>query len=313
MNWLTQYHIEIGQTKVSLSSLLVALSVVLLGAALANRVAQRIKGAAQDVPPWRATTARILGYAIRVLSIVAALQVTGINLANVIAAGAVVAVGVGIALQKVAENFVSGVILLAERTIRVGDIVEVEGRIARVREMGIRATIVETLDNEEIIVPNGVLTQSAVKNLTLHERVCRVRIRVGVAYESDPDHVRETLTRAAAAISWRCPEPAPVIQLVEFAASSVDYDVSVWTSDVWGIRTKQSDLREAVWRAIRAANITIPFPQMDVHLDRQNSALLAVSSGDTRLSPFEAHVTRTARNSCTADVCVVQVALAHRG
>lgn len=268
MNWLTQHHIEIGQTKVSFSSLLVALALVLVGAALANRVANRIKGASHDVPPWRVTTARILSYAIRVLSVTAALQVTGINIANILAAGAVVAVGVGIALQKVAENFVSGVILLAERTIRVGDIVEVEGRLARVREMGIRATIVESLEGEEVIMPNSLLTQSAVKNLTLHERICRVRIRVGVAYDSDPDHVRETLTGAAASVPWRCAEPGPVVQLVEFAASSVDYDVSVWTSDVWGIRTKQSDLREAVWRAIRAANITIPFPQMDVHLDR---------------------------------------------
>lgn len=269
MNWFTQYTIEIGKARVSLGSLLIALGILVLGSLLAGRLSRRVQGPARQAPhPWRATAARITGYAIRVVSVTIALQITGIDVASLLAASAVIAVGVGIALQKVAENFVSGVILLAERTIRVGDVLEVEGRLARVREMGIRATIAETLDGEEIIVPNSILTQSTVKNLTLHEHMCRVRVRVGVAYGSDPDHVRRTLTAAATAVPWRVPLHEPLVQLVDFAASSVDYEISVWTTRVWEIRTMESELREALWKAIRAGDISIPFPQVDVHMTR---------------------------------------------
>jgi small-conductance mechanosensitive channel len=215
---------------------------------------------------------RLTGYAIRAVTIVVALQVAGVNLGTVLAAGAVVAVGIGIAMQKVAENFVSGVILTAERSIREGDIVEFDGYISRVRHMGIRATIVQTLDHEEIIVPNSILTQSAVKNLTLTDSIYRLRVTVGVSYGTDLDVAEQVLRAAADSLEWREKERETVIRLLDFGTSSVDFEVGIWTRDVWGLRRGQSDLRKAIWRGLQDANITIPFPQLDVHFDRETAA-----------------------------------------
>lgn len=269
MSWLTTRNLTVGAASVSYAALLIALVVTIAGFVLASKVTARIRSLGGETDArlrWRAVAAQTVGYALRFATVATALQITGINIASVLAAGAVLAVGIGIAMQKVAENFVSGVILFAERSIREGDIIEFEGRVARVQHMGIRATIAVTLDDEDIIVPNSILAQSAVKNLTLTENLYRLRVKVGVAYATDLDRAVEVLSAAAESIPWRAMERSPVVLLLEFGASSVDFEVSVWTQDVWGLRRGQSDLRRALWRALRDAKITIPFPQLDVHL-----------------------------------------------
>jgi potassium-dependent mechanosensitive channel len=270
MRWLDAHGLEIGGARVPYAALLVALLIIIFGFFLASRLSGKIRnvGTLQVPPPrWRTTLAQVAGHALRLMTLAVALQVAGVNIATVLAAGAVVAVGVGIAMQKVAENFVSGIILYAERSIREGDIIEFDDQIAKVRHIGIRATIAVTLDDQEIIVPNSILAQTAVKNLTLTEPVYRLRVRVSVAYSTDVDRAVEVLGSAADNIPWREQDHAPVVLLLEFGASSIDFEVSVWTRDVWGLRRGQSDLRKALWRALRDASITIPFPQLDVHFD----------------------------------------------
>jgi potassium-dependent mechanosensitive channel len=268
MSWLNTHHLAVGGARVSYAALLVALLVVVAGFILASKVSSRIRALGGDDARlrWRAVAAQIVGYTLRVATVAVALQVTGIDVASILAAGTVLAVGIGIAMQKVAENFVSGIILFAERSIREGDIIEFEGRVAKVRHMGIRATIALTLDDEEIIVPNSILAQSAVKNLTLTDVVYRLRVKVGVSYDSDVDRATEVLKSAAEVLSWREPSREPIVLLMEFASSSIDFEVSVWTRDVWALRRGQSELRKTLWRALRGAGITIPFPQLDVHL-----------------------------------------------
>jgi small-conductance mechanosensitive channel len=222
--------------------------------------------------------AKITSYAVRVVTVVIALQVAGVNLASVLAAGAVVAVGIGIAMQKVAENFVSGIILFAEHSIREGDIIEFEGRIVKVQHMGIRATIALTLDDEEIIVPNSILAQSAVKNLTLTEVVHRLRVKIGVDYATDVDHAAEVLRVAATAVPWRDSSRDPIVLLLDLGESSIDFEVSVWTEDAWALRRHQSELRKALWRAFRDNNIAIPFPQLDVHFPKRTASKRASSA-----------------------------------
>ncbi len=269
MSRLNTHDLTVGGASVSYSALLAALLVVVAGFLVASKTSSGIRsfgGAAGAGLRWRALAAQIVGYALRFATVAIALQVTGIDIASVLAAGAVLAVGIGIAMQKVAENFVSGIILFAERSIREGDIIEFEGRVARVQHMGIRATIALTLDDEEIIVPNSILAQSAVKNLTLTDVVCRLRVKVGVTYASDVDVTSEVLQATAAAISWRDTARDPtIVLLLEFGSSSIDFEVSVWTRDVWALRRGQSDLRKALWRALRNNGIAIPFPQLDVH------------------------------------------------
>jgi potassium-dependent mechanosensitive channel len=275
VTWLSAHHVDIGGIRVSLASLLVAVGIIIAGFVIASKLSARVRGETENGSArvrWRGTLAKVTGYAIRVVAVAIALQVTGVDIGNVLAAGAVVAVGIGIAMQKVAENFVSGVILMAERSIREGDIIEFDGRVARVRHVGIRATIALTLDEEEIIVPNSILAQSAVKNLTLTDAVYRLRVRVGVSYSSDLALVERVLRAAAESVEWRDEARAPIVLLADFASSSVDFEVSVWTRDVWGMRRGQSELRKAVWQALQGAAITIPFPQVDVHFDAARAA-----------------------------------------
>lgn len=268
METLLAGDIVVGGARLSTASLVTGLAIVLLGFLLASWLSSRIRGdAATSGRRWRATLGQVVAYALRGLVVAIGLQVAGLDIGTVLAAGAVLAVGVGIAMQDVAVNFVSGVILLAERSIREGDIVEFDGRIARVRVMGLRATIAQALDGEEIIVPNSMLTQSAVKNLTLSEHSYRLRVRVGVSYGADLAVAERAPLEASQAMTWRDAEPEPLVLLTDFGSSSVDFEVNVWTRDVWGMRKRQSELRKAIWEALKAANVAIPFPQLDVHID----------------------------------------------
>jgi len=133
--------------------------------------------------------------------------------------------------------------------------------------MGIRATIVRTLDDEDLIIPNSALVQSTVTNYTFRDNLMRLRVPVGVTYSSDMRLVRRVLEETAERIPWRSTEKGPVILLVEFGSSSVNWEVSVWIEDPWKSRWGRSDLRQAIWWALKEAGITIAFPQLDLHLD----------------------------------------------
>lgn len=210
---------------------------------------------------------RLLHYLVVATGLAIGLQTIGINLSALFAAGAVFAIGLGFAMQNIMQNFVSGVILLTERSIKPGDVLQVESRFVRVQKMGIRATIARTLDEEEIIVPNSAIVQSTVTNYTLRDSLYRLRCKVGVVYGSDMKRVRETLERVVEGIEWRVKDREPVVLLVEFGSSSVDWEVSVWMTDPWRVRRARSELNQAIWWALKEAGITIAFPQLDVHFD----------------------------------------------
>jgi len=210
---------------------------------------------------------RLLRYAVLISGLSTGLHTVGINLSALFAAGALFAVAIGFAMQNIVANFVSGIILLGERVIKPGDVLEIEGQMVRVQDMGIRATIVRTQDDEDLVLPNSTLVQSTVKNFTMKDRLYRLRVTVGVEYSSDLKQVRNVLESCLQQVTWRATKREPVILLADFGASSVDYEASVWVEDPWHHRRHRSDLREAIWWAFKDAAITIAFPQLDVHFD----------------------------------------------
>jgi small-conductance mechanosensitive channel len=210
---------------------------------------------------------RLLHYLVLITGLGIGLQTIGINLSALFAAGAVFAIGLGFAMQNIMQNFVSGIILLTERSIKPGDVLQVEGRFVKVQKMGIRATIARTLDEEEIIVPNSAIVQSTVTNYTLRDSLYRLRCAVGVVYGADMELVRTTLERVARDVPWRVQEPEPIVLLVEFGSSSVNWEISVWVNDPWRVRRAKSELNQAIWWALKEAGVTIAFPQLDVHFD----------------------------------------------
>ena len=210
---------------------------------------------------------RLVHYLVLFVGLGVALQTVGIKMNALFAAGAVFAVAIGFAMQNVVQNFVSGIILLVERTIKPGDILDVDGTVIKVVEMGIRTTVGRTLLEEDIIIPNSILSQSAVKNLTLKNDLYLIGTKVGVEYNSDMKKVIDVLTETAQNLPWRVKEKEPNVLMSEFANSSVDFSVWVALPNPWRRRYYISELNKAIWFAFKASGITIAFPQVDVHLD----------------------------------------------
>ncbi|TFG51495.1 MAG: mechanosensitive ion channel [Gemmatimonadales bacterium] len=211
---------------------------------------------------------RLVHYAVIFVGIAVALDTIGFSLGALFAAGAVFAVGIGFAMQNLAQNFMSGVILLVERSIKPDDVLEVEGKVVRVVRIGIRTTIARTRDDEELIIPNSILVQGTVKNYTLQDSIFRLRALVGVVYKSDMHLVLETLKRVASEQPWRSGRRDPRVLMTNFGDSSVNFDVSVWMDDPWEAPIALSQLHQAIWWALKDADVIIAFPQLDVHLDR---------------------------------------------
>jgi len=262
---------ELGGKAVSIATLCVVVGIV-IGGWLLSRVVNFVVHRAfvrRGVGKRRSTQTfeRLIRLTITIVSFIVALQTVGIDLGAVVAAGAVFAVGIGLAMQSVAMNFVSGIVLLLERSIKIDDILEIDGHICRVMEMGIRSTRVRTLFEEDIILPNSVLVQQPIKNLTLHDSLIRIAVLVGVAYDADLDRVRAALERVPAAVEDIDPAYPPLVLLHDLAASNVVYEVSLWTHDPWKHRKVRSMMREAILNELRAERIPIAFPQLDVHFD----------------------------------------------
>jgi small-conductance mechanosensitive channel len=261
----------VGNAVISPASLLVFLA-VLFGAYIVSKAARRgIRRffAKKDVKTKADAYVlqRIVHYIIMLVGTVGALQTVGIDLSTLFAAGAVFAVGIGIAMQNISQNFVSGVILLLERTIKQGDIIEVNDMVVRVERIGIRAALVRTRNEEELIVPNAILVQSVVKNFTLSDASYLIGAQVGVSYESDMRQVRAVLESVAENILWRDMNRPTRVLLTEFGDSAVIFSVYVFIQDPWASRRMSSDLNEAIWWGLKDAGITIAFPQLDVHFD----------------------------------------------
>lgn len=264
---------EIGGTAVNGLTLISAGLIVLASLAFAHfvrrtllrLVADRLSGVQRSN---LRVTIRLIQYLIVSVGVLIALHMIGVRLTALFAAGALLAVAAGFAMQNVTANFVSGLILLVERSIKPGDIIEFDGQIIEIREMAIRATIGRTLNEEDLIIPSSTLVQSVVKNFTLRDPLTRLRVNVGVSYRSDMALVRRVLEETARNSEWRSQAREPVVQMREFGPSSVDFEVSVWFEDPWQRYRRSSDLHEAIWWALKDAGITIAFPQLDVHFDQ---------------------------------------------
>ncbi|MEO5903009.1 MAG: mechanosensitive ion channel domain-containing protein [Gemmatimonadaceae bacterium] len=260
----------IARTPVTAMTLVVFLAIAILAfwaSRLAGRATKRgfaLRGVIDEGTTGAA--ARLVQYVVMLLGMGVALQTLGIDLNALFAASAFFAVALGFAMQNVAQNFVSGVILLTERTIKPGDILQVEDRVVRVTRMGLRSTVARTRDDEDLIIPNSVLVANTVTNYTLRDAVYRIRATVGVSYEADLDVVTRILSAAASELPERFTGRDPRVLLTGFGDSSVNFEVSVWIQDPWSSRVNISALNHYIWRGLRNGGISIPFPQRDMHV-----------------------------------------------
>lgn len=176
---------------------------------------------------------------------------------------------IGLAFQGTLSNFAAGVMLLVFRPFKVADVVQIGGETGKVNEIELFTTAIDTFDNRRIIIPNSSVFGSTIENITFHS-TRRADVPVGVSYDADMDKTREVLKKAAESVEGSLEEPEYVVMLTGLGGSSVDWVVRVWckTEDFWPVKER---LTYAVKKHLDEADISIPFPQMDVHLDRTDS------------------------------------------
>jgi small-conductance mechanosensitive channel len=201
-----------------------------------------------------------------VVGIFIVLENTGIHLGALTVFAGAVGVGVGFGLQNIASNFISGLVILAERPITIGDRIEVAGVAGQVQQIRARSTVILTNDNITMIVPNTKFIDSPVTNWTYGDPRVRFRLPVGVAYGTDVNKVREALLAAARENPNTLKDPAPNVFLEKFGENSIDFELVVWSSEMsYRPRRYRSDLNFAIEEKLREAGIEIPNPQRDLH------------------------------------------------
>jgi small-conductance mechanosensitive channel len=208
----------------------------------------------------------LLHYAILFMGFLLALAALGVDLNKMTLLAGAFGVGLGFGLQSVVNNFVSGLIVLLERPVHVGDAVQMGELTGEVRRIGIRATTVRTWEGAEVIVPNASLVSEKVTNWTHSDRLRRMDVRVGVAYGSDPEKILQLLLTVARAHPLVVAEPVPQALFLGFGESALNFELRAWTNRYSQWVTTQSELYVAVYAALRDAGIEIPFPQREVRV-----------------------------------------------
>lgn len=209
---------------------------------------------------------KLIHYAVVLIGFLIALSLLGLNLQHFVVVLGAFGIGIGFGLQDIVNNFLSGLILLFERPIKVGDAVLIDGEYGTVIRIGMRSTVVKNLDEAELIVPNSQMISQKVTNWTLTNRRVRVVIPVGVAYGSDLEEVLAILTEVSEQHSLVLKKPKPSPLFVQFGGSSLDFELRVWISNVDNRLEIKNDLLLAIDRRFREEGIEIPFPQQDLHL-----------------------------------------------
>lgn len=270
--WLKSllFGFEVGQFRISLAQIAAAVA-LFAGLLFVTRIIQRWVNAsflssARIDPGVANSIHKAIGYAGFSLALLIGLSYAGLDITNLAIVAGALSVGIGFGLQSIVNNFVSGLILLVERPIKVGDLVVVNNQWGRVRNIAVRATEIETADRSSLIVPNSELITTTVTNWTHRNALFRVTIRVSVGYDSDPDQVREILMRVATESPNVLQQPPPDVLFENFGASGLDFALHTIIPDVSKSFVTQTQLRSQILREFRAAGIEIPFNQTDVHL-----------------------------------------------
>jgi small-conductance mechanosensitive channel len=261
---------EINQTPVTLFSILmfilVTIAFLLISKVLNRMLLKRILLKMHVQDSTRYMLLRMNHYLIVIVGIILAFQFIGINLSGLAVIFGLLSVGIGFGLQNITSNFVSGLILLIERPIKIGDRVTIGNTEGDITEINMRATTIQTLNNITYIVPNSDFISSKVINWSHGDPKIRLDIQVGVSYDSNLETVMDTLKRVARENPDVLNHPEPQVLLWEFGDSSWNMELQTWIKEPYRYRRIRSDLNCAIVEKFRASNIEISYPQRDIHV-----------------------------------------------
>jgi potassium efflux system protein len=305
MLWMRSlvFGFQIGEFRISLARILLA-GALFLGLVFATRLVQRWidKGVASSKRFDQGIANSIhtaIGYTGFIVAALAAVSYGGLDITNFAIVAGALSVGIGFGLQSIINNFVSGLILLVERPIKVGDRVSVKGQEGFVRRISVRSTEIETYDKASVIVPNSDLITSSVTNWTHRNSLGTVTVKMRVSYRSDAEQVRDILQKVGAECPLVMQHPTPVVGFDNFGDNGLEFSLWAVIPDVSKADAAKSDLRFRILKAFRVAGIEMPFAQHDVHLrdldsvrtvltrlaeERARQAGVKVPSGESRKS-----------------------------
>lgn len=264
---------EVGGNSIQVSQIVVALVVLLVGIILSRWIARRLRNRLLKVTRIDENSAALLErlavYTLIVLAVLAALQTVGLPITMFAFLGGAVAIGVGFGAQNIFNNFISGLILMTERPVRIGDLIEVGTDLGRVTSVGARCTRIRRFDGVEMLLPNSSLLENNLINRTLSDNQIRTSVSVGVAYGSPVKHVAEIMDSVTRGHPEVLSQPETLVLFQEFGDNALIFEVFFWAemTRLRDLRKMRSDIRFEIDEKFREAGITIAFPQRDVHLD----------------------------------------------
>jgi small-conductance mechanosensitive channel len=268
---LDQLAIDLGGVRISMLLLIkgvIVFAVLLkLASSASGLLEKRILNFEELTPSVQVLLSKALKITLLTVAVIVALSSLGINLSAFAFIGGAIGVGVGFGLQKVVSNLVSGVILLLDRSIKPGDVIAIGSTYGRIQSLGARYVSVTTRDRTEYLIPNEDLITTQVINWSFSDKLVRLKIVVGVSYDSDIHDVMQLMVESAKKIPRVLTNPEPVCHLQNFGDNSIDMELRIWISDPEnGVANVSSAVRVAIWDTFRSHSIEIPFPQRDLHI-----------------------------------------------
>jgi small-conductance mechanosensitive channel len=269
--YLDQTLVPLGKHKVSIADILggaVSVALMLMLALWAGAVLeQRLMSVESMHSSLRVVMARFGRAVLIVVAVLLSLSAVGIDLTVLSVFGGALGVGLGLGLQKIASNYVSGFIILLDRSLTIGDMITVDKYSGRVMQINTRYTVLQGLDGVESIVPNEMLVSGAVQNSTLSNKSVLLSAKVSVAYDTDLDLALRLLEEAALSVERVVKDKPPSANLVNFGADGLDLQVNWWIADPENGRGGViSDVNRAIWKSLQAHRISVPFPQREMRI-----------------------------------------------
>lgn len=263
--------LKVGDTRISVLSviqLVLSLALLwLLALWLSRVIEQRISRSAYVDPGMQVVLIKLSKFALLVLAFLLALNAVGIDLTALAVFGGALGVGLGFGLQRIASNFISGFIVLFDRSIRPGDVISVDQSFGWVQALHARYVVIKDRDGVERLIPNEMLITNEVINWSYSDRNVRLKIPVTISYDNDPEQALALLEQAARANGRVLDEPPPGARLMAFGENGIELELRAWICDPEsGMANVRSDINRAIWRLFKEAGIVIPYPQRDLHI-----------------------------------------------
>jgi small-conductance mechanosensitive channel len=262
---------QMGASRISVLAVIkLIMAVVLLWVLalwLARLIENRLSRAEYVSPSMQVALVKLSKFALLVLAFLLALNAVGIDLTALTVFGGALGVGLGFGLQRIASNFISGFIVLFDRSIRPGDVITIGDKFGWVQELRARYVVVKDRDGVERLIPNETFITNEVINWSYSDPNVRLRVPVSISYGNDPEQALALLREAAMSSPRVLADPAPATRLMAFGDSGIELELRVWIADPEsGLASVRSEINLAIWRAFKEAGIVIPYPQRDLHI-----------------------------------------------